>query len=261
MNAASQKSNRPTLLDSRSATSLQVSEDGRTHCVSQAGPTIDLSGQDHARASHSRWPESALVKKTIATSGQSLDVSSRSRYLQSCLESRLRRNLDVDGSPEYELTWKQLDMPLGPPICALLASGRRTSGKGFTGWPTCAARDWRDGRSNQHGKNARPLNEVAQLSGWATPCVADSRNTRNETAKRGVGRKFNPGQTLVDQASGQTIPPSNAGTERPAGFRLNPRFSLWLMGYNPDALAYCGERAMQSFRKSRRNSSTRLGRS
>jgi hypothetical protein len=53
----------------------------------------------------------------------------------------------------------------------------------LAGWPTCAARDYRDGKSNQHGKNARPLNEVAQLSllpGENQPL------SHVQTAKRGV---------------------------------------------------------------------------
>jgi hypothetical protein len=44
--------------------------------------------------------------------------------------------MDVNGSLEYELIWKEWDMRSGPPICALRGSARRTSGKGCTGWPT-----------------------------------------------------------------------------------------------------------------------------
>jgi hypothetical protein len=36
-------------------------------------------------------------------------------------------------------------------------------------WPTPAARDWKSSASNQHERNARPLNEVARLSAWSTP--------------------------------------------------------------------------------------------
>jgi hypothetical protein len=49
----------------------------------------------------------------------------------------------------------------------------------LAGYPTPAARDWRDGRSNQHGKNARPLNEVALLTGTMLS------TSRVQTAKRG----------------------------------------------------------------------------
>jgi hypothetical protein len=47
----------------------------------------------------------------------------------------------VDGSLEYELTWKTWDMPSGPPICALRASGRHKSDSGFIGWPTPRSSD------------------------------------------------------------------------------------------------------------------------
>jgi len=68
-----------------------------------------------------------------------------------------------------------------------------TSASRLTAWPTTAARDWRDCRSNMHGANAMPLNEVAGL----------------------------------------TTPPSHVGTGRPAEYQLNPHFSRWLMGFPP----------------------------
>jgi len=64
----------------------------------------------------------------------------------------------------------------------------------LAGYPTPAARDWRDGRSNQHGKNARPLNEVAMLVGQTAS------SSPAPTAKRG---------------------------------QLNPALSRWLMGFPP----------------------------
>lgn len=49
--------------------------------------------------------------------------------------------LDVNGSPEYVLTWKHWDMSAGEPICALRASGRHTSGNGCSGVPTPTVQD------------------------------------------------------------------------------------------------------------------------
>jgi len=67
------------------------------------------------------------------------------------------------------------------------------------------------------------------------------------TISRGVA------DTLSAQA-GQDAASSSAATAKPAAYRLNPRFSLWLMGF-PDAWASCGEQAMQSSRRSPKPSS------
>src|SRR5690606_37029127 len=94
------------------------------------------------------------------------------------LASRLCQKLDVNGSPEYELTWKQWDMPSGPPICALRASARRTSGRGFglspKGWTTPQAHDGSPrgrGQKARHGTKhgCADLNRDAQMAGWPTP--------------------------------------------------------------------------------------------
>jgi hypothetical protein len=66
-------------------------------------------------------------------------------------------------------------------------------------WPTPSARDWKSGKSNQHGKNARPLNEVILLP---TPTA----NRRSGLQSHGVN---------VVEGS------------------LNPDWVEWLMGYPP----------------------------
>lgn len=92
--------------------------------------------------------------------------------------------MDVNGSLEYELTWKHWDMASGPPICALRARARRTSGSGFGGWPPTSARDWKNGQASQKtlDRNARPLNEIALLAGWPTPQTHDDRERGNTNA-------------------------------------------------------------------------------
>jgi hypothetical protein len=115
---------------------------GHTHSGWLVGET-DQCGQDHVLASHSVPPERARALTIRATYGPLFGGSSPSADLQSCLENRLRARLDVDGSPEYVLTWKRWDMASGVPICALRASARRTSGKGCGGWPTLCAVDSR----------------------------------------------------------------------------------------------------------------------
>jgi len=178
-------------------------------------------------------------------------------------EQVLRARLGVSGSLEYALKWKSWDMPSGPPICALRASVLRTF--------------------------------VKDCSGWATPCTNDSKNHRNQTARRSPGRKFHAGQTLTDQATlagwgsprafetGRcrfpesiaksrrrggsvsvedqvhlTLGPDSTSSTAPTGNRgaLRPGHSRWLMGF-PVEWDSCGATAMQSCRNSRRSSSER----
>lgn len=137
----------------------------------------------------------------------------------------------------------------------------------MVGWPTTTTRDWKNGKSNLHGVNARPLSEVVMLAGWATPDAQvmndggsletwDARQVKNKE-KHGNGN--GAGMPLVIQCkiiSGLTPGPYIAGTEKPAAFQLNPHFSRWLMGFPPEWCA-CADMAMQSFLKLRRSSSKR----
>ena len=144
------------------------------------------SGRDPAHVNHSRWQGRVEANMTPGTSGPSFDASSPSAVLQRSLESRLRAALDVNGSPEYALTWKHWDMLSGPPICALRASGRRTSDSDCSGWPTpitpSGGQTWIDGTSitgqTPDGRKLTVnLEQVAKLvlAGWATPQAGDTR--------------------------------------------------------------------------------------
>lgn len=123
-----------------------------------------------------------------------------------------------NGSPEYVLIWKAWDMPAGPPICALRASARRTSGSDCIGWATPRARD--------HKGNGM---SIARVSAGKP---ADTLDLQCKLASR----------------NGMAPPsPLHARMDRGAS-RLNPRFSLWLMGY-PAAWASCAAPVTRSFRK------------
>lgn len=100
-------------------------------------------------------------------------------------------------------------------------------------WPTAAARDWKSGDSNLHGKNSRPLNEVAMLAGsWSTPLAADG--DKADATLPAVLRRQESGRRLgvAMQArladSGPTPTGSPAATAKPG--QLNPAHSRWLMG-------------------------------
>jgi len=79
--------------------------------------------------------------------------------------------MDVNGSPEYALTWKHWDMPSGPPICALRARARPTSDNACSGWPTPAHQDGEhcSGQSERTGGRKSNLTDTATLAGWPTP--------------------------------------------------------------------------------------------
>ena len=204
-----QKSGEVILRDTHNVISLQESEDGAEPCILQDGLKTGKSGQGVAPASPSQTQENEGGQETKDTSGLKCSGSSGSVTLQSLLESRLRANLEGVGSPEYKLTWKHWDIPPHQPICALRASTPRTSGKGCGGWPTATTRDHKDGsaQSCQNVKDNALLGRVVHHTGH---------------------------------------PPTikNAKTGKPDAYRLNPRFSLWLMGY-PIEWAYSGERVMR----------------
>lgn len=95
--------------------------------------------------------------------------------------------MDVNGSPEYVLTWKHWDMPSGPPICALRGRPRRTSDKDFSGWATPTAHNAGTGGASDGNNGARCLQREAKLAGWPTATVNDSlRHPANDNEAKNV---------------------------------------------------------------------------
>lgn len=191
----------PTSEGTTSAISLPESAAGPTPSDLPDGPTTAPSGPAPVPVSRFRARASKRAMPTTDTSGPLFTNSSPSADLQRSLENRLRQNLDVNGSPEYALTWKMHDMPSGPPICALRASGRRTSGKGFSGWPTPMSTERTSSPETMakrlayrkgNGQNTVPLylNEVAQTAGWPTPMAGTpAQNGNNAAGNNDSGRK------------------------------------------------------------------------
>jgi hypothetical protein len=208
------------------------------------------------------------------TYGQSSPASSGSADPQQSLENKLRARMAGYGSPEYALTWKEWDMQSGPPICALRASVRRTSGKGCTGWPTPQTFDasndgkpralrYKGNAPSEAGNTRNPdtpgsyrgdLKDYAALAEWATPYTYRVHES-DKTAGVWYPATMNQANITI-QMLGRNPAGSNVGTGASGVYRLNPRFSLWLMGF-PTSWASCGEQVTLSSPRLRRSSSKR----
>jgi hypothetical protein len=114
-------------------------------------------------------------------------------------------------------------MESGPPICALRASARRTSGSGSTGWRsptdqepgitlgrlvTKGGEPWQPGQRAYDKETGRlcqvGLSQEAQMAGWPTPTGApDTPESHGQSSGRG----------LRDLMAGWATPRCNASTE------------------------------------------------
>jgi hypothetical protein len=110
-------------------------------------------------------------------------------------------------------------MPSGPPICALRASERRTTARGYISWPTPTL------------SMSQPGPEVS-----ITGQRPDGSHATMST------------QAVARRISGLTSRPSKGGD-------LNPEQTCWLMGF-PPAWLNCTLSETRSSRKSRRSSSS-----
>jgi len=278
MNEALQMSSREILPDIHNVTFSRALEDGLTHYGWLSGEGTEKCGQGVALASHSVSREKGKELKMNDIYGPLFGGLSGSAGLQSCLESRLRVLMEGNGSPEYELTWKEWDMRSGVPICALRASAHRTLDKDCGGWatPSAMTRGAHTGeeagslgpgcRISEKGiKFGMTLDTMATMAGRPTPAMRDykgANDLEHTTEKIAEGRRGHMGQlpnavivqlTGSDQFGGRAVTDIIGeylpeGWEIPKNGKLNPGFSLWLMGY-PAEWVCCGARAMQSCRK------------
>jgi hypothetical protein len=152
----------------------------------------------------------------------------------------------------WQQTWKAKVTPLRRVISAHIQLGLRTSGSGFTGWPTPTAQDHfsANATANRSNPNSQhyagtTLTDAARFSGWLTPSA-------NEDAAGNPGAKMQAMLgSQVKLVHGQTLNGSPAPTEKRG--QLNPAFSRWLMGY-PAEWDDSAPTAMPSSRKSRQSS-------
>ncbi len=140
-----------------------------------------------------------------------------SQKLTAKIAARLMTTLPV-GSMEYSMTWKAQVTPARRLVYLLAASGRRTSGKGCSGWPTptkgnadgsqMAKGASTTGRRPDGSKATVSLNQVAQTAGWPTPMAGTpAQNGNNAAGNNDSSRK------TVDLVSGWSTPRANDGTD------------------------------------------------
>jgi hypothetical protein len=122
--------------------------------------------------------------------------------------------LDINGSPEFDLNWREQDIGLGPPVCRLAPSARRTAASGCSGWPT-------QNGNNEAGNNDFSRKVVAIASAWSTPRASDGE-------KGGPNMKFGAGGTPLpaQAASAWRTPnaytdPEKAAKRQETGHQLN----------------------------------------
>lgn len=298
MSKTSDTSTPPASLEFTKLTFSAALAAGLTHSDWLAGQRTSPSGRRVALVSHSVQPDAAAALTTPATFGPLFAGSSPSAALQSSLANRLRAAQDLNGSPEFAMTWREWDMPSGPPICRLRALARRTSDSGCSGWPTPDAQAMNDGadpvkhaarmkrlkakHNNGNGAGAT-LAIAAATVPWPTPNARDgdkgqakmrtdggqinlsgiaaatvpwaTPTAKNAPYTYGRGKKENRYEQLEGQARGVTPESSPAETAKPAGYRLNPSFSRWLMGYGVEWL-WCVPHSNPAPRSKKRTGTT-----
>lgn len=161
-----------TLKNLRNAISSQESAVGATPCDLQGYQmTLDF-GLDHVHVKPSLSQESKKDLMMKDTSGQFSQNLLKSANLQSFLESRLKQQLNTDGSILFKMTWKSMATPAHRRYCLLRALAHRTSDTGFIGggsWPAPVNTEEKGNRTwNKTGQN-HLLAHV--IKGMATPRV------------------------------------------------------------------------------------------
>jgi hypothetical protein len=253
-------SERKTSTDTRKHTSSAESPAGRSHSNSPDGRQMLLFGPAPAPASPTRQPAKDSETQTPETSGPLSFGSSASAALQSSLANRLLQQFATGGSMEYAETWKLKATPAGRQFWEHTASARRTSGKGYSGWPTATVRDagGQSGKASakkqaELGHPRSILAETVMLTGWCSPTAQDHSRGGLPPRPQDTGIPLSQQVTMLtgwatsqhcdgrgatgpaskNRELGRDVLSSTAATAKPAASALNPAMSRWLMGFPP----------------------------
>jgi hypothetical protein len=158
--------------------------------------------------------------------------------------------MDVNGSPEFALTWKHWDMPAGLPICALRASPRRISANGSIGVPTPVVpnggRRPKVGRITLGGRTPDGKKRQVDLDYFVRSAIGHPtlmHGAQNEAAHNAMSGQWKC--AIGKMSNGSRLATGNSSA-------LNPAYPCWLMGYATE-LDDCAPTETPSSLKSRRN--------
>lgn len=122
------------------------------------------------------------------------------------------------------------------------------------GWATAAARDFRSEEATDEYNQERwdhtrgkPLNAEVLMAGYPTPQALSFKGSHQPGMNRAIAKTI----SFFVEIKTKTV------ASKYVGSRLNPAFSLWLMGFPVLAWLCCGVRATRSVQKLPRNSSKR----
>lgn len=253
--------------DTRSVTSSAEFVGGQKPSELQDSQELIESGAHPCPVNRYRMPVNTKARQMNGTCGQNSIQSSASSALQQSLANSLQVRMDVNGSMEFRLTWRNLVMESQRQICQLQALARRIEDSdcsGLHGWPTPAVQNshggvnpagntgehftlqtaaamagWGTPRVTTNGGLSHPgraaLKESRledQVHGWATPCARDWKDSPGQKTERvnSDGTVRSRTDQLPRQVHGMTIESPNARTERRGA--LEPGFPRWLMGFH-----------------------------